>query len=89
MRCGSVWLTFPLFDDPAERFVVRGRLQLTAVAGDTLTYTLVGERARYEFYLRRYGNALTWTYGANESEPAVRGGGRVDLARVLSELAAE
>jgi len=89
MRCGSVRLTFPPFDEPAERFTVRGRLQLTIAAGDMLTYTLAGERARYSFYLRRYANTLTWSYGANESEPGVRREVVDDLARKLHELAAE
>ena len=89
LRCGTVRLTFPPFDEPAERFEVRGRLQLTMVAGDTLTYTLAGERSSYSFYLRRYANTLTWTYGAQESRPAVRRAVVDDLARRLSELAAE
>lgn len=89
LRCGSLRLTFPPFDEPAEAFAVRGRLQLTIAAGDTLTYTLVGERASYSFYLRRYANTLTWTYGANESEPAVRQEVVDDLARRLAEMATE
>lgn len=89
LRCSSVRLTFPPFDEPAERFAVRGRLQPTMVAGDTLTYTLAGERASYSFYLRRYANTLTWTYGAQESQTAVRQEVVDDLARRLGELAAE
>jgi hypothetical protein len=89
LRCRGVRLTFPPFDEPAERFSVRGRLQPTIVTGDTLTYTLAGEQASYSFYLRRYANTLTWTYGAQESQPAVRQEVVDDLASRLSDLAAE
>ena len=74
--------------DPAEDFAVRGRTQLTLLTGDTLGYTLTGAETTYTFYLRRWGNTLTWAYGSTESRPATRREVVDDLARTLAELAA-
>ncbi len=89
LRCRTVRLTFPPFADPAEAFSVGGRAQLTLLGGDTLSYTLTGTEQRYAFYLRRWGNTLTWAYGSTESRPATRQQVVDDLARTLAELAAE
>ncbi len=59
--CRSARLTFPPFDRPPQEFVV----QAPAWSGlhrDRVTYSLVADR-RYDFYVRRFGNTLTWTYG--------------------------
>ena len=40
LRCGTVRLTFPPFDRPAEDFSVTGRLWAAFPAGDRLRYAL-------------------------------------------------
>ena len=71
-RCGTVRLTFPPFDKPAEDFTVAGRQWAAFPAGDRLRYALVGHGNRYDFYVRRYANTLTWTYGDDRSADPVR-----------------
>ncbi len=89
LTCGSVRLTFPPFDQPEERFEVAGRRQLPFPGDDRIGYALVGENKRYEFYVRRYANTLTWSYGANESTPSVRQQVVDDLINRLREMSDE
>ena len=89
VSCTDLWLTFPPFGEPAKPFKVDGRLQPTLFAGDAVSYSLVGQDSRYTFYIRRYGNTLTWAYGAKESQPAIRREVVDDLARTFAEMAAE
>ena len=71
LTCSSVRLTFPPFDQPERRFEVAGRLRIPLPGDDRVSYAFVGEK-RYEFYVRRYANTLTWSYGASESAPRTR-----------------
>jgi hypothetical protein len=89
LSCSSVRLIFPPFDQPEQRFEVTGRRRLPFPGGDSVRYALVGEAKRYEFYVRRYANTLTWSYGANESTPSVRQQVVDDLANRLREMSQE
>lgn len=89
LSCDSVRLTFPPFDQPEQRFEVTGRRRLPVPMDDRVGYALVGEKKRYEFYVRRYANTLTWSYGANESAPSVRREVVDDLVDRLKEMAQE
>ena len=89
LSCGSVRLTFPPFDQPEQRFQVTGRRRLPFPGDDRVGYSLVGEKKRYEFYVRRYANTLTWSYGANESAPSVRREVVDDLVDRLKDMAEE
>jgi hypothetical protein len=84
--CSAVRLTFPPFDKPAEDFNVTNRRWAVFAAGDRLTYALVGHGNRYEFYVRRYANTLTWTYGDDHSDAEVRRQVVDDLIARLREL---
>lgn len=86
LRCVSVRLTFPPFDQPEQRFEVTSRWRLPFPGDDRIGYALVGEKKRYEFYVRRYANTLTWSYGANESTPRVRQEVVDDLVDRLREM---
>jgi hypothetical protein len=87
LRCGSVRLTFAPFDQPEQPFVVTG-CRLPVPGSDHVAYALKGEK-RYEFYVRRYTNTLTWSYGANESAPSVRRAVVDDLVARLRDLSQE
>ena len=89
VRCNTVRLTFPPFNKPAEDFHVIGRQWAAFPAGDRLRYTLIGHGNRYDFYVRRYANTLTWTYGDDHSEADVRRQVVDDLVNRLRELAHE
>jgi hypothetical protein len=89
LRCGTVRLTFPPFDKPAEDFRVTGRLWAAFPTGDRLRYVLVGHGNRYDFYIRRYANTLTWTYGDDRSADPVRRQIVDDLIGRLGELSRE
>jgi hypothetical protein len=71
LRCHTVRLTFPPFDQPAQTFTVHARNRLLATVSDHVSYDLTGAQ-RYEFYVRQYANTLTWTYGDDVSTPSVR-----------------
>ena len=66
----------------------RGRLWAAFPAGDRLRYVLVGHGNRYDFYIRRYANTLTWTYGDDRSADPVRRQIVDDLIGRLGELSA-
>ena len=89
LSCGSVRLIFPPFDQPEQRFEVSGRRRLPFPGDDRVGYALVGNQKRYEFYVRRYANTLTWSYGANESTPRVRQQVVDDLIDRLRAMAEE
>jgi hypothetical protein len=89
LSCGSVRLTFPPFDQPEQRFQVTGRRRLPFPGDDRVRYALVDDKKRYEFYVRRYANTLTWSYGANESAPSVRREVVDDLVDRLKDMAQE
>lgn len=85
-RCGAVRLTFPPFDKPAEDFTITERQWAAFAAGDRLAYALVGHGNRYVFYVRRYANTLTWTYGDDHSGTEVRREVVDDLVARLEEF---
>ena len=85
-RCGAVRLTFPPFDKPAEDFTITERQWAAFAAGDRLAYALVGHGNRYEFYVRRYANTLTWTYGDDHSGTEMRREVVDDLVARLEEF---
>jgi hypothetical protein len=87
VRCGTVHLIFPPFDRPAVDFAVAGRYWAAFPAADRLRYVLVGNGKRYEFYVRRYANTLTWAYGDDHSSPQVRRQVVDGLVNRLNELA--
>jgi hypothetical protein len=89
LSCGSVRLTFPPFDKPEQRFEIAGRRQLPLPGDDRISYALVDGHKRYEFYVRRYANTLTWSYGANESAPRVRQAVVDDLVDRLIQMSEE
>jgi hypothetical protein len=90
LSCGSVRLMFRPFDQPEQRFQVAGRLRLPLPTDDRLRYALVGaNQKRYDFYVRRYANTLTWSYGANESRPKIRQEVVDDLIDRLKKMSAE
>lgn len=72
LSCISVRLTFSPFDQPEQRFEVTGGQRLPLPGDGRVGYALAGGEKRYEFYVRRYANTLTWSYGANESTPCAR-----------------
>jgi hypothetical protein len=88
-RCAAVRLTFPPFDKPAEDFTIAERQWAAFAAGDRLAYALVGHGNRYEFYVRRYANTLTWTYGDDHTRVDVRRQVVDDLINRLKELSRE
>jgi hypothetical protein len=88
-RCGAVRLTFPPFDKPAEDFTITERQWAAFAAGDRLAYALVGHGNRYDFYVRRYANTLTWTYGDDHARVDVRRQVVDDLISRLKELSRE
>ena len=88
-RCSAVRLTFPPFDKPAEDFDITGRQWAAFAAGDRLAYALVGHGARYDFYVRRCANTLTWTYGDDHARVDVRRQVVDDLISRLKELSRE
>jgi len=86
LRCRHLRLTFPPFDQPAQSWALSARARLSNVAGATLTYVLVGEEKRYTFFVARYANTVTWTYGT-DSGASVRRQLVLDLNDKLAELA--
>jgi len=87
--CRTVRLTFPPFDKPPEEFDVTNRRWAAFAADDRLAYALIGHGNRYEFYVRRYANTLTWTYGDDHSGADVRREVVDDLISRLRQLANE
>jgi hypothetical protein len=51
-------------------FDITERRWAAFAAGDRLAYALMGHGNRYEFYVRRYANTLTWTHKLVIRDPA-------------------
>lgn len=86
LRCSQVQLTFPPFREPGRPFEVRVRSWPPEVwLNDRMSYALVEGGRRFEFYVRRYDNVVTWSYGDPDGV-ALRRGIVDDLAARLSEL---
>ncbi len=64
LACRTIRLTFPPFDQPAQEFTPADRRIPSVLVGDRLSFALEHDDSdRYAFYVRRYGNTVTWTYG--------------------------
>ncbi len=72
LRCTHVAVTFPPYDAPAGDYAVTGRRWPTSAVGDAVRWSLVGGGKRFDFYVLRYANTLTWTYADDVSTPQVR-----------------
>ena len=72
LRCSALAITFAPYDGPPTTYGVTGRHWATSAVGDTLRWSLVSGDKRYDFYVRRYANTLTWTYADDVSTPTVR-----------------
>lgn len=87
LRCRSVEVTFPPFDQPATTYTVAGRHWPTSAVGSTLRWSLAGDGRRFDFYVVRYANTLTWSYDDDVSAPATREQVADSLVTRLRELA--
>lgn len=87
LRCRQVAVTFPPFDAPPTTYAVAGRHRPRDLVGDTVRWSLVGNGRRFDFYARRYGNTLTWTYADDVSTPEVREEVADSLVTRLQDLA--
>jgi hypothetical protein len=85
LRCRTVRLTFPPFDQPAQDFAVAAPARPSTLVGDRISYALIDQDKRYNFFVSRYGNTLTWTYG-DDSGIAIRRQAVLDLSARLAEL---
>ena len=87
LRCARVDVTFPPYDAPPTTYDVRDPRWATSALGSTVRWSLVGGDRRFDFYVRRYGNTLTWTYADDVSTPQTREGVADSLVARLQELA--
>jgi hypothetical protein len=87
LRCPRAEVTFPPYDAPPTTYDVRGPRWARSAVGSTVRWSLVGDGRRFDFYVLRYGNTLTWTYADDVSTPAVREEVADSLGRRLEELA--
>lgn len=87
LLCRQTSITFPPFDAPATAYTVTGRHWTTSAAGTAVRWSLEGGGRRFDFYVRRYGNTLTWTYADDVSTPAVREEVADSLVDRLADLA--
>lgn len=87
LRCHRVAITFPPYDGPPTTYTVEDRLRPTTAAGPVVRWTLVGGERRFDFYVRRYANTLTWTYADDVSTPQVREEVADSLVTRLQDLA--
>ena len=58
-----------------------------APSGPVVRWSLVGGDRRFDFYVRRYANTLTWTYADDVSTPQVREEVADSLVARLEDLA--
>lgn len=87
LRCTRVAVTFPPYDAPATSYAVTGRRWLTSATGSVVRWSLVDGGRRFDFYVTRYANTLTWTYADDVSTPAVREEVARSLVAQLEDLA--
>ena len=87
LRCTRVAITFPPYEGPATTYTVTGRHWPTSVTGSVVRWSLVGGDKRFDFYVRRYANTLTWTYADDVSTPQVREQVADSLVTRLEDLA--
>lgn len=87
LRCRKVAITFPPYGGPPTSYAVTGRSWPGNAAGSVVRWSLVGGDKRYDFYVRRYANTLTWTYADDVSTPQVREEVVRSLVERLEDLA--
>lgn len=87
LRCPRVSVTFPPYEAPPTTYEVRGRAWASTTVRGAVRWSLEGGGRRFDFYVRRYGNTLTWTYADDVSTPAVRQEVADSLVARLQELA--
>ncbi len=88
LRCRTVRLTFPPYDKGTQTFDV-GYGVGALLPPDQVGYRLVSGEDAYGFYVRRWGNTLTWTYSDDETRTAVSRRVVDDLANRLSAMSRE
>ena len=87
VRCRAVAISFPPYADPPTTYAVTGRRWATSAVGPVVRWSLVGGDRRFDFYVRRYANTLTWTYADDVSTPEVREEVARSLVTRLEDLA--
>ena len=87
LRCRDVAITFPPYGGPPTSYAVTGQIWLGNAAGSVVRWSLVGGDRRFDFYVRRYANTLTWTYADDVSTPQVREEVVRSLVERLEDLA--
>lgn len=87
LRCTRVAITFPPYGGPPTPYTVTGRHWPTSATGSVVRWTLVGGDRRFDFYVQRYANTLTWTYADDVSTPQVREEVARSLVTRLQDLA--
>jgi len=85
VRCPSIRATFPPFDQVSEIYRVSDHSPVWPLRWDRVRYTLSGEDS-YEFYVRQFGNTLTWTYGEVDRSSTARAQAVDSLVAHLREL---
>ena len=87
LRCPRVAVSFPPYDRPPTTYAVSGRHWPAGAVGSVVRWSLVGGDQRFDFYVRRYANTLTWTYADDVSTPQVREEVADSLVERLEDLA--
>lgn len=87
LRCRQVVVTFPPYDAPPTTYTVTGRRWRSSAVGPEVRWSLVGGDRRFDFYVRRYANTLSWTYADDVSTPQVREEVARSLVTRLEDLA--
>lgn len=87
LRCRTIDITFPPYEGPPTTYRVTGRRWSTSAVGSVVRWSLVGGGRRFDFYVRRYANTLTWTYADDVSTPRVREEVVRSLVERLEDLA--
>lgn len=88
LGCRAVGLTFPPYDKGSQTFSVEYGVD-AFLHPDQLTYRLASGADTYGFYVRRWGNTLTWTYSDDNRRTAISRRVVDDLATQLSAMAKE
>ena len=87
LRCTRIAIVFPPYDAPPTTYAVTHRHWVTSATGPAVRWTLEGGDRRFDFYVRRYANTLTWTYADGVSTPQVREEVARSLVTRLEDLA--
>lgn len=88
VRCRTVQLVFPPFDKGAQSFTAEYGVG-ALLPPDQVSYRLVSGEDAYGFYVRRWGNTLTWTYSDDDRRTAVSRRVVDDLANRLAAMTRE